>query len=139
MKISVSFCRLKQTRWYEYALRFFFGGLISAAAGVIAKEYGPSVGGLFLAFPAIFPAGATLIEKHERERKEKLGLNGTRRAQTAVAADAAGAALGCLGLAAFAVCAWQLLPEHCVMVVLALSAFAWAVVSVTAWMFWKRV
>jgi hypothetical protein len=34
----------------------------------------PVVGGLFLAFPAIFPASATLIEKHVRERKEKAGL-----------------------------------------------------------------
>ena len=39
----------------------------------------PVVGGLFLAFPAIFPASATLIEKHGRERKEKAGLAGARR------------------------------------------------------------
>jgi uncharacterized membrane protein (GlpM family) len=41
-------------RWYEYASRFIFGGLATAIAGVIAKEYGPSVGGLFLAFPQFF-------------------------------------------------------------------------------------
>ena len=28
---------------------------------------------LFLAFPAIFPASATLIEKHEKEKKEREG------------------------------------------------------------------
>jgi hypothetical protein len=35
--------------------------------------------GLLLAFPAIFPAGATLIEKDEKEKKEKKGLHGTVR------------------------------------------------------------
>ncbi|MGO8816823.1 MAG: hypothetical protein ACLQVG_19460 [Terriglobia bacterium] len=43
---------LRETRWYEYATRFLFGGLITAAAGVIGKKLGPGVGGLFLAFPA---------------------------------------------------------------------------------------
>ena len=38
-------------------------------SGGNAKRYGPGVAGLFLAFPAIFPAGATLIEKHEKEKK----------------------------------------------------------------------
>ena len=49
---------------------------MTVLAGVIAKKFGPVVGGLFLAFPAIFPASATLIEKHERERKERKGLKG---------------------------------------------------------------
>jgi hypothetical protein len=39
-------------------------------------EWGPAVVGLFLAFPAIFPASATLIEKHERQRKQRQGLTG---------------------------------------------------------------
>jgi hypothetical protein len=30
--------------------------------GLLAKKFGSTVGGLFLAFPAIFPASATLIE-----------------------------------------------------------------------------
>jgi hypothetical protein len=38
---------------------------------------GPRVGGLFLAFPAIFPASATLVEKHEKQKKTatRLGRN----------------------------------------------------------------
>ena len=52
-----------------------------AFAGAIAEFWGPAVGGLFLALPAIFCASATLIEKHERERKQKLGLAGQRRGQ----------------------------------------------------------
>ena len=79
-------------------MRFGFGGLITAVAGLIAKEYGPVVGGLFLAFPAIFPASATLIEKHERERKEQRGPNGVDRGRKAVSADAGGAAIGSVGL-----------------------------------------
>src|SRR5690349_5490457 len=121
MMISVSISGLKQSRWHEVALRFLFGGLITAIAGLIAKEFGPSIGGLFLAFPAIFPASATLIEKHEREKKEKHGLNGTQRARALVADDAAGAALGSLGLAAFAVCTWLLIPFHSVVLVLVIS------------------
>jgi hypothetical protein len=36
---------------------------MTAIPGWIASKYGPVVGGLFLAFPAIFPASATLVEK----------------------------------------------------------------------------
>ena len=76
-------------------------------AGLIAARFGPVVGGLFLAFPAIFPASATLIEKHVRRRKEKAGLSGVRRGREAAALDAAGAALG--SLAAFAIVIWLLI------------------------------
>jgi Protein of unknown function (DUF3147) len=65
---------LRQTRWYEYLIRFGLGGAMTAVAGLIAARFGPVIGGLFLAFPAIFPASVTLIEKHVRERKEKAGL-----------------------------------------------------------------
>jgi hypothetical protein len=73
MRIKVDLSVIGQTRWYEYAIRFLFGGLITAVAGITAKQFGPIIGGLFLAFPAIFPASATLIEKHEKEKKEREG------------------------------------------------------------------
>ena len=76
------------------------------AAGLIAAGFGPVIGGLFLAFPAIFPASATLVEKHVRERKEKAGLAGARRGKEAAALDAAGATLGSFGLAAFGLVIW---------------------------------
>ena len=69
MKIQIDPSVLKETKWHQYAVRFVFGGLITAMAGVISKEFGPVIGGLFLAFPAIFPASATLIEKHEEEKE----------------------------------------------------------------------
>ncbi|HYX53551.1 MAG TPA: DUF3147 family protein [Candidatus Limnocylindrales bacterium] len=139
MRITISISGLKQSRWYEFGLRFLFGGLVTAIAGLIAKEYGAGIGGLFLAFPAIFPASATLIEKHEREKKQKHGLNGTKRARALVADDSAGAALGALGLASFAVCTWLLMPNHSVALVLVVSAAAWAGVSLSAWSIWKRL
>jgi hypothetical protein len=79
MQIQVDPSALRQTKWHEYGVRFLLGGFITAAAGIIAKKFGPTLGGLFLAFPAIFPAGATLIEKHEKQKKEKEGLQGTER------------------------------------------------------------
>jgi Protein of unknown function (DUF3147) len=75
---------LRQTLWYEYLVRLVLGGAMTVIAGLIAARFGPVVGGLFLAFPAIFPASATLIEKHVRERKEKAGFPGTRRGKEAV-------------------------------------------------------
>jgi hypothetical protein len=74
---------------------------MTVIAGLIASRFGAIVGGLFLAFPAIFPASATLIERHVRERKEKTGLRGARRGNEAAALDAAGAVVGSFGLAAF--------------------------------------
>jgi hypothetical protein len=107
MIVRVNWSALKQSRWYEYVLRFALGGLATALAGAAAEFFGPE-GGLFLAFPAIFCASATLIEKHERERKQKLGLFGDHRGKEAAALDAAGAGLGSLGLAAFGLCVWLL-------------------------------
>jgi Protein of unknown function (DUF3147) len=79
MVVRVNWQALRQSRWYEYILRFGLGGLATAIAGLVAQFFGPEAGGLFLAFPAILGASATLIEKHERERKKKLGLAGQRR------------------------------------------------------------
>jgi hypothetical protein len=80
---------------------------MTVVAGLIAARFGPVIGGLFLAFPAIFPASATLIEKHVRERKEKAGLRGARRGKEAAALDAA--ALGSFGLTAFGLVIWLMI------------------------------
>ena len=66
MKIKFNAGAVLQTKGCEYLVRFVIGGGITVMAGLIADRFGPTVGGLFLAFPAIFPASATLIEKHER-------------------------------------------------------------------------
>src|SRR5258708_9788544 len=123
MVVRVKWSAFKQSRWYEFVLRFVLGGLATALAGAVAQFFGPEAGGLFLAFPAIFCASATLIEKHERERKQKLGLSGYRRGTDAAALDAAGAALGSIGLAAFGLGVWLLAPTF-PFGSLALAAFA---------------
>jgi Protein of unknown function (DUF3147) len=66
MIVQLNPSALRETHWYEYLIRFALGGAVTVVAGLIAARFGPVVGGLFLAFPAIFPASATLIEK-ERE------------------------------------------------------------------------
>jgi hypothetical protein len=94
VKIEINIAALGRSKWYEYVLRFAFGGLVTALAGVIAKHYGPGIGGLFLAFPAIFPATATLLESHEKQKKTLAGKAGTVRAREIAGVDAAGAAMG---------------------------------------------
>ena len=48
--IHLKFSALKQSRWYEYLVRFVLGGLVTCLAGLVADIGGPSLGGLFLAF-----------------------------------------------------------------------------------------
>jgi hypothetical protein len=139
MKIQVETSALTETRWYEYAVRFVFGGMITVVAGIIAKKYGPAIGGLFLAFPAIFPAGATLIEKHEKERKQEAGVNGTRRAAQAVSADAAGASIGTIGLSIFGLLVWKTMPNYPVWLVLGGATIAWCASSFLLWELRKRI
>ena len=134
MTIRIDIGGLRRTKWYEYAIRFLFGGLITAAAGLIAERWGPAIGGLFLAFPAIFPASATLVEKHERQKKTRVGLHGAVRGREAAALDAAGAAIGCIGLAGFALIVWQFLPLGQTRMVLGSAGLLWLVSS---WLGWR--
>jgi len=132
MIVRAKWSALKQSRWYEYVLRFVLGGLATAMAGAVAHFFGPEAGGLFLAFPAIFGASATLIEKHERERKQKLGLCGDCRGKEAAALDAAGAGLGSIGLAAFGLTVGFFAPTWA-FGSLALGSVVWILVAVSSW------
>ncbi|TMA76496.1 MAG: DUF3147 family protein [Deltaproteobacteria bacterium] len=58
------------------------------AHGLVAREWGPSAGGLFLAFPAILPASLTLVARHDSRGD--------------AADDARGAVLGAAALIVFA-------------------------------------
>jgi hypothetical protein len=129
---------IRQGRWQEHAVRFVAGGAITAAAGLIAKQFGPEIGGLFLAFPAIFPASATLVEKHECEKKEEAGFDGTARGRRAASIDAAGAAMGSLGLLVFALLVWRWLPVQSAWLVLPMATVVWFGVSVTVWLVRKK-
>jgi hypothetical protein len=133
MVVTVKWSALKTVGWHEYALRFVLGGLATVATGLIASAWGPATGGLFLAFPAIFCASATLIEKHERQRKQRAGLSGARRGQEAAALDSSGAALGSFGLLAFAAVMWTVLPGAGTAWAFAGAIAAWLFVSVSLW------
>jgi hypothetical protein len=123
---------LGEGRWYEYLIRFGLGGVATVFAGFISSRFGASIGGLFLALPAIFCASATLIEKHEIRRKQEAGLTGERRGRQAAALDAAGASLGALGMFAFAV-VFYLTVEDSVFAAFTAASLTWVGVSIAAW------
>jgi len=133
MRVRIDLSGFKRAGWGEYALRFVFGGLITLATGILARCYGPETGGLFLAFPAIFPAAVTLVEKHEREKKQRARKHGTIRGREAAALDAAGATIGGFGLIGFAVVAWQALADYDPAIVLALATGTWLAIAGLGW------
>ena len=138
MNIDVDLSSAKTIKPHEYLVRFVAGGSITAAAGLIAHRFGPTIGGLFLAFPAILSASTTLIATHEKIRKRQAGFDGTRRGRAAAAIDAAGASLGALALCIFGLVVWRLLPNHSAMLTLTLATAAWLLTAVTLWHFGRR-
>jgi len=100
---------------------------------LLAKEFGPIFGGLFLAFPAIFPASATLVEKHEVQKKNCAGIVTTKRGKQAAALDAFGASQGSLALIPFAVIVWQLLPQVNAALALLFATAAWLFTALAIW------
>jgi len=138
MRVSFTLDGIRQTSWRDYAVRFVFGGTLTAVTGVIARRYGPAVGGLFLAFPAILPASLTLLASHQRQRKAKLGLHGSIRGGQAAALDALGASFGSVGLLLFGALAWRLLPRLRPAPVLLLATAVWALCGYLVWRLRKR-
>lgn len=127
---------LKTAQWWEFAVRFFLGGAVTVCTGLIARRFGPVIGGLFLAFPAIFPATATLIARHETQKKSQAGIRDPARGRKAAALDAAGAVLGGWGMVCFGCAAWLTLARRPTTFALALAAMLWLIVSASLW--WVR-
>ena len=138
MLIGARFSAIKGIKLHEWMIRFVFGGAVCVAAGMIAQHYGPVLGGLFLAFPAIFPAGASLVEAHEKQHKARVGLDGTNRGRLIAAIDAYGATMGCFGLAGFALIFWLWLPRISSWVVFPLATLVWLTLSVGLWLLRKK-
>jgi len=90
MRLHLQFQSLRETTPMEYAKRFLFGGIVTLTATLIADHYGPIIGGLFLAFPGIFPGGISLVEKHKIERERDAGKQGIRSARGEAAVEATG-------------------------------------------------
>ena len=133
MRVHFNISDLKDAKWYELAVRFLFGGAITAITGILANRYGPVFGGLFLAFPALFPASATLLEKHEQEKKRRAGILNTTRGREAAALDARGAAIGSIGLVGFALIAWKVLPVSNGAIALFAALVVWTAISILIW------
>lgn len=111
--------KLRRIAAWEYVLRFAAGGAITAITGLIAKRWGPAVGGLFLAFPAILPASLTLVKQHD----------GRPRALE----DARGSRVGTIALAGFAACATVTAARWPPVVFLPVATAVWLIVAVLAW------
>ena len=133
MRVYFDASPLRRTTWDEYLSRFLFGGAITLIAGILANRYGPVFGGLFLAFPAIFPSSVTLVEKNERQKKRRAGIPRTIRGRLAAAVDARGAAMGSIGLACFGLVVWKLLPRWRPALVLLVASLIWFAVSFLIW------
>jgi hypothetical protein len=139
MKITLTLSSLKQTTAKEYILRFALGGLVTAVVGLVAKEFGPVIGGLFLAFPSIFPAAITLVEKHEAQKKGVQGQKAKYEARGAAGSDAAGAAMASFGLLAFGFVVWKWAGEQTPPVVLGFALLAWMFTAMAIWTIRKKL
>ncbi len=139
MSIQIRLKSLRELSWRSAILRFLFGGTITLVTGWLGKTYGPTVAGLFLAFPAIFPAAVTLIAKQEREDKAAAGFDGRIRGRMAAAIDAYGTSLGTLGLIAFGLFGWHLLPVAPPTVALVICAAVWLFTVVLAWLISREI
>ena len=100
----------------DYIIRFCFGAAISLVAGLIGMKFGPRLGGVFLAFPAILPASLTLIAKKE--------------GNDPAARDSSGAVLGAIAMIAFAVIVSLWAVRLGVVLALAIGLVVWLVVAV---------
>ncbi len=138
MIIHARLAAIKGIKPHEWIIRFVFGGVVCVVAGLIAQRFGPVIGGFFLAFPAIFPASASLVEAHEKQHKARAGFDGTNRGRTVAAIDALGAAMGCIGLAGFALIFWIWLPRAGAIQTFILATLVWLTLSVGVWLLRKR-
>jgi len=136
MRVGVEMAKLREGTPGEYLARFLFGGIVTVIATLIAERYGPVTGGLFLAFPGIFPAALSMTEKHARERKAKSDEHGTLFGRAEASVEAAGASAGALGLAAFALTLCIGLRAHRFPSMLILAMVLWLATSLLFW--WLR-
>ncbi|HEY1575613.1 MAG TPA: DUF3147 family protein [Terracidiphilus sp.] len=139
MIVHARFDAIKGIKLHEWIIRFVAGGAVCVIAGLIANAYGPEFGGLFLAFPAIFPAGASLVESHEKEHKARIGHDGTTRGRQIAALDAFGAAMGCIGLIGFALLFWLWTPHTSSVTALVLATLVWLTLSVGVWLVRRKI
>lgn len=113
--VGIGRAQLLQPEWTQLGLRFAFGAGVALLAGLVGMRFGPRVGGLFLAFPAVLPAALTLIEKKEGPATTDI--------------DAVGAILGSVAMVAFAVLAAVLMARVGAPPAVAAAGAAWVIVA----------
>jgi hypothetical protein len=138
MIVHARLSAIKGIKLHEWIMRFVFGGIVCVIAGLIAQRFGPVIGGFFLAFPAIFPASASLVEAHEEQHKARAGFNGAKRGRIVAAIDALGTAMGCIGLAGFAFVVWIWLPRAGLAQTFILATLVWLTFAVGVWLLRKK-
>ena len=139
LRVKLQLSSLRETTAAEYAKRFVFGGLVTLSATLVADKWGPVIGGLFLAFPGIFPASVSLVEKHKIAREAAVAKQGELAARGEASVEAAGASAGGFGLLAFALVVWKEAGRHSLVLVLMLAALGWLVASWVAWLVWEKL
>ena len=112
-RLRIDLAALHKQSVSDYLVRFAFGAGVSAGAAIAGIVFGPRVGGVLLAFPAILPASLTLIERKAGRREAVV--------------DATGAIIGAVALVVFAVVASWALPRIDPIVSVALAGASWAV------------
>ena len=103
--------KVRELRARELGYRFVAGAVTSIAAGAATLAFGPRVGGIMLAFPAILAASLTLIAEQEDSAEAR--------------EDARGALIGGVALGLFAVVAALTLVRFSNAIALLLAAFTW--------------
>ncbi|MGB7465995.1 MAG: DUF3147 family protein [Candidatus Acidiferrum sp.] len=138
MNVSFTLGAPAKTKWYEYLVRFAFGGAITVTARFLAEHFGPVFGGLFLAFPAIFPASATLVAKHETHKKQNAGIETNSRGRQAVAVDAGRSAIGKRWPGCFRANRLEVpsLLQFCFRV--SCSKAVWLALAILTWRIWRK-
>ncbi|HEY4358525.1 MAG TPA: DUF3147 family protein [Acidobacteriaceae bacterium] len=139
MRLKLQLTSLRETTPMEYAKRFLFGGLVTVLASLVAEKWGPIVGGLFLAFPGIFPASISLVEKHKIQREAAESKYGIVAARREASVEAAGASAGAFGLFAFALVVWKAAGNHPLGLVLPLAMSGWLAVACLCWLIREKL
>jgi uncharacterized membrane protein (GlpM family) len=112
--------KLKDASGRDLLIRFGFGAGTSVVAAIVGLLAGPTVGGVFLAFPAILLASLTLVADEEGRAKAR--------------DDARGAGAGALGLIAFAAIGAALFTVSPSPAAFVAASAAWAVVALGAFL-----
>ena len=128
--------RLKGVRPGQYLTRFLFGCAVTLLAAVIGKWRGAVLGGIFLAFPGIFPPSVSFVETEHKQRMQNAGVYDDLQPRAVASIHAAGASAGTFGLITFALVVWLGLNRLGSVWTLLVATLAWFAVSFTAW--WIR-